>query len=80
MTGLWDPPKLATELLTEQVTRKNENMPQDEYARIERERRFLLAQFPSIAIAVRHTANPTTTVKTCALFPSYELLLLRGRC
>jgi hypothetical protein len=29
--------------------RKNENMPQDEYARIERESRFLLAQFPSIA-------------------------------
>lgn len=33
---------------------KNENMPQDRYARIERERRFLLAQFPSDAIVVRN--------------------------
>ena len=29
--------------------RKNENMPRDKYPRIERERRFLLAQFPSNA-------------------------------
>jgi hypothetical protein len=34
--------------------RKNENMPHEKYARIERERRFLLAQFPSNAIVVRH--------------------------
>jgi CYTH domain-containing protein len=33
--------------------RKNENMPQEKYARIERERRFLLAQFPSNATVVR---------------------------
>ena len=35
------------------VMRKNENMPQEKYARIERERRFLLAQFPSNATVVR---------------------------
>lgn len=34
--------------------RNNENMPQDKYGRIERERRFLLAQFPSNANVVRH--------------------------
>lgn len=33
---------------------KNENMPQDKHARIERERRFLLAQFPSNAMVVRN--------------------------
>jgi len=32
---------------------KNDGMPQDKYARVERERRFLLAQFPSDAIVVR---------------------------
>lgn len=36
------------------VISKNENMPQDKYARIERERRFLLAQFPSNAMVVRN--------------------------
>jgi CYTH domain-containing protein len=34
--------------------RKNENMPQQKYAKIERERRFLLAQFPSDATVVRN--------------------------
>ena len=33
---------------------KNENMPQDRYARIERERRFLLAKFPVNAIVARN--------------------------
>lgn len=33
---------------------KNENMPHHKYARIERERRFLLAQFPSHATVVRN--------------------------
>jgi CYTH domain-containing protein len=34
--------------------RKNENMPQEKYARVERERRFLLAQFPSNVNVVRN--------------------------
>lgn len=34
--------------------RKNEDVPRDKYARIERERRFLLAQFPSDAVVVRN--------------------------
>jgi CYTH domain-containing protein len=33
--------------------RKNENMMHQGYARVERERRFLLAQFPSDAVVVR---------------------------
>jgi len=33
--------------------RKNENMAHEKYARIERERRFILAQFPSHATVVR---------------------------
>ena len=36
------------------VVRKNENMPHDKYAKIERERRFLLAQFPPNATVVRN--------------------------
>jgi CYTH domain-containing protein len=35
------------------LMRKNENMPHEKYARIERERRFLVAQFPSDVIVVR---------------------------
>ena len=38
----------------EPVMRKNENMPEEKYARIERERRFLLAQFPSNVTVVRN--------------------------
>jgi CYTH domain-containing protein len=34
--------------------RKNENMPQEKYARVERERRFLPAQFPSNVNVVRN--------------------------
>jgi CYTH domain-containing protein len=34
--------------------RKNENMPRERYARIERERRFLLAQFPSNVKVIRN--------------------------
>ena len=34
--------------------RQNENMSQAKYARIERERRFLLSQFPSNAVVVRN--------------------------
>lgn len=54
MTGLRPDRNSRGRLLTELGVEKNENMPQDRYARIERERRFLLAQFPSDAIVVRN--------------------------
>src|SRR6516165_581582 len=56
MTG-WPRPSETesgkTSFSSGRVMRKNENMPQEKYARIERERRFLLAQFPSSATVVR---------------------------
>ena len=44
----------ATDFPGTTVLRKNEDMPQDKYARIERGRRFLLAQFQTDTIVMRN--------------------------
>ena len=46
--------KSWNKLLTALRLGKNNKMPQEKYARIERERRFLLAQFPNDAMVVRN--------------------------